>query len=436
MTEAQPLTGRARPDRTPHTLAEWRALGGYAAVERGLTELTPDQVLDQVEAAALNGRGGAGFPAAKKWRFMPRPEDAPGDGPNYFIVNGDEMEPGAFKDRILLEALPHQLIEGAILAAYATHAAEIIVLIRDSYRAAIANLTRAIAEAEQAGFLGRDVLGSGFDLRMWVHPSAGRYIVGEETALIEALEGKRAVPRKRPPFPAQSGLWGRPTTVNNVETVSCVSHIVENGAQWFQSLSRTAEGGTKVYAVSGRVHRPRVIEAPMGTTAADLIEAAGGVSGNGRLRCFQPGGGASGFLEPDGLDLPLDFGHVAKAGSMFGTGTLIVLDETACPVGVIARHMAFYARESCGWCTPCRDGLPWVARILADLEAGRGRMEDLDVLRMTVEIGGTRGRSFCDLMVGAMSPLGTGLTRFGDLFEAHVTEGCCPVARDHGRAAA
>jgi NADH-quinone oxidoreductase subunit F len=435
MTET-PLTGRARPDRRPHTLEEWKALGGYEAVERGLRELSPERVLDMVDEAALNGRGGAGFPAAKKWRFMPKPGAAPGDGPSYFIVNGDEMEPGAFKDRILLEALPHQLIEGAILAAYATHCDEVVILIRDAYRDAIRNVSRAIAEAEEAGYLGRDVLGTGRDLKMWVHPSAGRYIVGEETALIEALEGKRAVPRKRPPFPAQSGLWGRPTTVNNVETVSCVGPIVANGPQWFQSLSRTDEGGTKVFAVSGRVHRPQVIEAPMGTTARELIARAGGVSGNGRLRCFQPGGGASGFLEPDALDLPLDFGHVAQAGSMFGTGTMIVLDETACPVGVIARHMAFYARESCGWCTPCRDGLPWVAKIMADLEAGRARMEDLDVLEMTVEVAGPRGRSFCDLMGGAMSPLGTGLARFRDLFEAHVREGCCPIARDHGRAAA
>ncbi|MEE4119998.1 MAG: NADH-ubiquinone oxidoreductase-F iron-sulfur binding region domain-containing protein [Paracoccaceae bacterium] len=432
----KPLTGRARRDRRPHTLEEWRALGGYEAVERGLRELTPERVLDMVDEARLNGRGGAGFPAAKKWRFMPKPGEALGDGPNYFIVNGDEMEPGAFKDRILLEALPHQLIEGAILAAYATHSTEIIVLIRDAYRDAIRNVSRAIEEAEAAGYLGRNVLGSGFDVRMWVHPSAGRYIVGEETALIEALEGKRAVPRKRPPFPAQSGLWGRPTTVNNVETVSCVSHIVANGSNWFQSLSRTQEGGTKVFAISGRVNKPQVIEAPMGTTAAELIEMAGGVSGNGVLRCFQPGGGASGFLEPDALGVPLDFGHVRAAGSMFGTGTLIVLDQTACPVGVIARHMAFYARESCGWCTPCRDGLPWASRIMADIEAGAGRLSDLDILRMTVEVGGPRGRAFCDLMGGAMSPLGTGLARFGDLFEQHISDKCCPIARDHGRAAA
>lgn len=420
-----PLTGRARPDRSPHSLSEWRALGGYRAVERALG-MAPAEVVDLVDQANLNGRGGAGFPAARKWRFMPAPGTSPGEGPSYLIVNGDEMEPGAFKDRLLLEALPHQVIEGAIIAAHATHATEAIVLIRDAYRPGIAAMERAIAEAEAAGLLGRNILGSGIDLRMRVHPSAGRYIVGEETALIEALEGKRAVPRKRPPFPAQSGLWGRPTTVNNVETISLVPHILDHGAQWFRALSRTDEGGTKLYGVSGRVKRPQLIEAPMGTSARELIERCGGLSGNGVLRAFQPGGGATGFLEADDLDTPLDFGHMKRAGSMFGTGTLIVLDETACPIGVVARHMRFYARESCGWCTPCRDGLPWAARILDALEAGTARRGDLDVLRMTAAEAGPRGRTFCDLMGGAMAPLASALARFGDLFEAHL-EGGCPV---------
>jgi NADH-quinone oxidoreductase subunit F len=423
-----PLTGRARPDRRPHTLAEWRALGGYEPVARALAG-RPAQVVDMVEAAALNGRGGAGFPAARKWRFMPVPGSSPGDGPSYLIVNGDEMEPGAFKDRLFLEALPHQVIEGAIIAAFAVHASEAIVLIRDSYRAGIAAMGEAIAEATQAGLLGPDIMGSGFSLTMRVHPSAGRYIVGEETALIEALEGKRAVPRKRPPFPAQSGLWGRPTTVNNVETIACVPLIMANGSQWFRALSRTEEGGTKLYGVSGRVWRPQLIEAPMGTTARDLIARCSGVSGNGVLRCFQPGGGASGFLGPEHLDLPLDFGHVANAGSMFGTGTLIVLDETACPIGVLLRHMRFYARESCGWCTPCREGLPWTVSILAALEAGTARAGDIDVLRMTAVEAGPRGRSFCDLMGGAMLPLATALARFGDLIADHLVHGCTIGAR-------
>lgn len=422
-----PLTGRARPDRSPHTLGEWRALGGYEAVHRALKHHGPAEIVDMVDNANLNGRGGAGFPAARKWRFMPQPGHSPGDGPNYLIVNGDEMEPGAFKDRILLEAVPHQVVESAIILSYAIHASEAIVLIRDSYRPAIRALTRAIEEAEAAGYLGRNILGSGFDLTMRVHASAGRYIVGEETALIEALEGKRAIPRKRPPFPAQSGLWGRPTLVNNVETVSCVGPIVANGPNWFRALSKTEEGGTKVYAVSGRVRRPQVIEAPMGTPAAELIDRCGGISGNGVLLGFQPGGGASGFLPADAVDVPLDFGHVAKAGSMFGTGTLIVLDETACPVAVIARHERFYARESCGWCTPCREGLPWVARILDALEAGAATAEDIEILKMHTDLAGPRGRAFCDLMGGAMNPLASGLRLFGDIFAAHVGSGGCPV---------
>ncbi|MCB6179923.1 SLBB domain-containing protein [Rhodobacter sp. Har01] len=408
-----PLTGRARPDRTPHSLAEWRALGGYDAVERAFT-IPPAQVLDAVDAAALNGRGGAGFPAARKWRFMPAPETSP--GPRYLIVNGDEMEPGAFKDRFLLEALPHQVIEGALIAAHATHATEIIVLIRDDYRAAIAGLTRAIAEAQAAGYLNA--------MTMRVHPSAGRYIVGEETALIAALEGGRAMPRKRPPFPAQSGLWGRPTTVNNVETISLIPHILANGAQWFRALSHTEEGGTKLYGVSGRVRAPGLFEAAMGTTARELIDRAGGVSGSGRLLCFQPGGGASAFLGPEHLDVPMDFGHMAKAGAMLGTGTLIVLDDTACPVEVTARHMAFYARESCGWCVPCREGLPWAARILRALEDGSAQPEDLAALRDIAAEASPRGRSFCDLMGGAMAPLASLLARFPDLIDAHLHRGC------------
>lgn len=421
----RPLTARARPDRQPHSLSEWRALGGYAGLERAMS-LSPTEVLETVEAAALNGRGGAGFPAAKKWRFMP--DGRSGDGPSYLIVNGDEMEPGAYKDRFLMEALPHQIVEGAIIASYAVQASEAIVLVRDAYRPAIAAIGRAIEEAVAAGFLGDDILGSDYSLTMRVHASAGRYIVGEETALIEALEGKRAVPRQRPPFPAQVGLWGRPTTVNNVETISCVPHILENGAQWFRALSKTEEGGTKLYPVSGRVNAPQLIEAPMGTTARELIEQCGGIAGDGNLRCFQPGGGATAFLEADDLDTPLDFGNMARAGSMLGAGALIVLDGTACPIGVLARHQRFYARESCGWCTPCRDGLPWVAKILDALEAGEATRSDIDVLRMTAREAAPRGRSFCDLMGGAMASLASALERFEDLFDAHL-DGGCPIAR-------
>jgi NADH-quinone oxidoreductase subunit F len=338
------------------------------------------------------------------------------------------MEPGSFKDRFLLETVPHLVVEGAMLAAYAVGATEVILVVRDAYRDGAAALRTAIAQAREAGLLGRDILGTGFDLAMRVHTSAGRYIVGEETALIAAIEGLRPMPRKRPPYPAQSGLWGRPTTVNNVETIACVAGIVEHGPDWFRGLSRTDEGGTRLYAISGRVGRPQLVEAPVGTTAGELLERCGGITGGRALRAFQPGGGATAFLGPEHLDLPLDFAHVRAAGSGLGTGAMIVLDETACPVDAVRRHARFYARESCGFCTPCRDGLPWVARLLDALEAGQGVPGDLELLRMHVELAGPSGRTFCDLMAGAMAPLASAMERFGDLFRAHL-RGSCPVVR-------
>jgi NADH-quinone oxidoreductase subunit F len=423
-----PLTGRARADRTPHSLAAWRKLGGYAALPLALKRHSPEAIIAIVDAAGLRGRGGAGFPTANKWRFMRSGTDKAGPGARYLCVNGDETEPGSFKDRFLMEVLPHQLIEGATIAAYAVGATEVIILVRDEYRAAAAALTRAIAEAESAGLLGRDILGAGFDLTMRVHASAGRYIVGEETALIAALEGERPVPRHRPPYPAVSGLWGRPTTVNNVETLSSVPSIVERGADWYRALSRTDEGGTKLYGVSGSVSRPQLIEAPMGTAARELIGLCGGIRDGRALRAFQPGGGATAFFEQAELDVPLDFAHTKKAGSSFGTGALIVLDDRACPVAAIGRHMRFYARESCGLCTPCRDGLPWVAKLLDVLEAGQGRREDIDLLHTHIELSAPSGRSYCDLNTGALTPLRSGLERFGDIFAAHLS-GACPVGR-------
>ncbi|TAH65178.1 MAG: NADH-quinone oxidoreductase subunit F [Rhodopseudomonas palustris] len=423
-----PLTCRARPDRSPHSFAEWQRLGGYEALRRALKELSPDDLVALVESSGLRGRGGAGFLTGTKWKLMRKAAAAAGEGPRYLCVNGDEMEPGSFKDRLLLEALPHQLIEGAMLAAYAIGATEVILLVRDAYRAGAAALNRAIVEIESAGLLGSSILGSGFSLTMRVHGSAGRYIVGEETALISAIEGDRPVPRARPPYPAQSGLWGRPTIVNNVETLSCVPLIVQHGADWFRGLSRTEEGGTKLYGVSGRVNRPMLIEAPMGTTARELIERCGGIRDGRRLRAFQPGGGATAFLEEAELDVPMDFGHLKKAGSALGTGALIVLDETSCPVASIARHARFYARESCGLCTPCRDGLPWVSKLLDQLEAGQGTAATLELLHMHVDLAGPSGRSFCDLMTGAMTPVRSGLERFADVFAAHLA-GHCPVGR-------
>lgn len=423
-----PLTGRAQPDRRPHSFADWQRLGGYEALRVALKSHTPDDLVALVEASGLRGRGGAGFLTGTKWKLMRKAAEAAGPGPRYLCVNGDEMEPGSFKDRFLMEAMPHQLLEGAMLAAYAIGASDVILLVRDAYRAAATALKRAIVEVESAGLLGHNILGSGFSLKMRVHGSAGRYIVGEETALISAIEGDRPVPRARPPYPAQSGLWGRPTTVNNVETLSCVPHIVLRGAEWFGGLSRTSEGGTKLYGVSGRVARPQLIEAPMGTTVRELIDLCGGIRDGNELRAFQPGGGATAFLEQAELDVPMDFAHIKKVGSGLGTGAVIVLDDTSCPVAAIARHARFYARESCGFCTPCRDGLPWVAKLLDQLEAGQGTQQTIDLLHTHVELAGPAGRSFCDLSTGAVTPVKSGLERFGDIFAAHL-KGYCPVGR-------
>lgn len=411
-----PLTGRMRPDRTPHSLSEWRACGGYRAVEQALHDHTPKALRDLVVDANLLGRGGAGFPTGRKWHFMPAPEDeVPGNGPRYLCVNADEMEPCTFKDRLLIEATPHQLIEGMIITAYAIAATEAWITVRDAYRPGVVALRHAIAEAYAAGLLGPDILGLGVALDVRLHESAGRYIVGEETALLESLEGRRPVPRQKPPYPSQSGLWGRPTTVNNVETLCHIPEIVLRGASGFRALSNTDEGGTKLFGVSGHVARPRIVEAPMGTSARELIAAAGGVRAGRDLLAFQPGGGSSGFLTGDALDVNLDYRTTQAAGSWFGTGMLIVLDSTADLIAVLRRHMAFYSRESCGWCVPCREGLPWVVRVLDRFLAGDATPGDLDMLRLHVRFG---GQAFCGLMEGAMAPLGSALERFPEHFEA------------------
>jgi NADH-quinone oxidoreductase subunit F len=421
---AAPLTGRARADRTPHDLTEWRALGGYRGLERALAG-APEAVVEDVTKARLRGRGGAGFPAGKKWSFMP---DDP-DGPAYLCVNADEMEPGAFKDRFVLEAVPHLLVEGMLIAAYAIRAQMIYVFVRDAYDGPRRGLERAIAEARAAGYIGQDILGSGFDVEVRVHASAGRYICGEETALLEALEGKRPIPRQKPPYPAQVGLWGQPTTVNNVETLANVPYIVEHGADAYLALARGEDGGTKLFGVSGRVRRPGLYERAMGTPAGEVLEAAGGVPPGRALAGLLPGSGSSGFLGPDELDLPLEFAALERAGKWFGTGMMIVLDDAVCPVEALARLERFYARESCGFCTPCREGLPWTVRLLERLCGGRGTRDDLRLLETHAEVGGDGAAGACGLLPGATMPLASGLELFREAFEAHLGSGGCPWRR-------
>ena len=424
MTSDRPLTQNIKPGQEPPGIADYRHQGGYAALQKALQELSPDDVLREVTASHLRGRGGAGFPTGRKWSFVPRGADAPKI--KYLVVNADEMEPGTFKDRLLLEGDPHQLIEGIILSAFAIGASVAYIFLRAEYTRAARLLTRAIAEAQSQGFLGKNILGSGFDLELHLHGSAGRYICGEETALLSGLEGRRAIPRAKPPFPQASGLWGRPTVVNNVETLCNVPHIMSRGADWFRSLSRTEDGGTKIFGVSGRVKRPGAWELPMGTTAREILqEHAGGMREGYAFRALLPGGASTEFLLDEHLDVPMDFSSVQKVGSRLGTGTMIVLDDRTCPVGMLRNLEHFFAQESCGWCTPCRDGLPWVERLLTAIEAGEGEERDLEILAMHTSFLGP-GKTFCALAPGAMEPLQSGLKYFKADFERHVRERRCP----------
>jgi NADH-quinone oxidoreductase subunit F len=423
----RPLTSNIRAGGTPLDLAGYERAGGYAALRKALKSLSPEDVAREVTESKLRGRGGAGFPTGKKWSFVPPVKDVP--APRYVVVNADEMEPGTFKDRLLLEGDPHQMIEGVILTAYAISASVAYIFVRGEYRLAARRLERAATEARERGYLGRNILGSGLDLDLHIHASAGRYICGEETALLTALEGQRPIPRSKPPYPQASGLWGRPTVVNNVETLCNVPHIVERGAKWFRELSRGEDGGTKIYGASGRVNRPGAWELPMGTPLRELIEEhAGGMRPGFELRALLPGGASTGFLTPEHLDVPMDFGSVEKAGSRLGTGALIALDDRTCPVAMLRNLEHFFAQESCGWCTPCRDGLPWTERLLAAIEAGEGRDGDLEVLEAHTRLLGP-GHTYCAHAPGAMAPLQSGLECFRADLERHIREKSCPYRR-------
>jgi NADH-quinone oxidoreductase subunit F len=420
----QPLTQHIRPGEAPLDLPRYEGAGGYQAVHQALRRMAPPEVTELVKESNLRGRGGAGFPVGAKWSFVPMGDDAP--RPKYLIANADEMEPGTFKDRLLLEGDPHQLLEGIIISAYAIQADIAYIFLRAEYTRAARLLTRAIAEAYHAGYLGRDILGSGYSLELHLHISAGRYMCGEETGLLNALEGKRATPRARPPYPQVSGLWGKPTIVNNVETLCNVPHIVTHGAAWYKSLSRSEDGGTKIYGVSGKVKQPGAWELPMGTTLREILEEhAGGMRDGFRFRGVLPGGASTDFLVADHLDVPMDYASVQKAGSRLGTGTMIVLDDQTCPVGMVHNLEQFFARESCGWCTPCRDGLPWVAQILQAIEEGQGQSRDLDILAFHTKFLGP-GLTFCALAPGAMEPLQSALNYFREDFERHIRDQRCP----------
>jgi NADH-quinone oxidoreductase subunit F len=424
----RPLTKAMRPDGQPAFLDDYLAAGGYEGLARALRELEPAAVTQAVSDSGLRGRGGAGYATGRKWSTMPLGADAP--HPKYVVCNGDEMEPGSFKDRFLLAHNPHLVLEGMIIAGFAVQADAGYVFLRAQYDQPLACVERALAEAYERGYLGRDILDSGFSFDIYLHESVGRYICGEASAMLNALESQRPNPRARPPHMTGAGLYSRPTVVNNVETFAAVPSIVRNGADWWKSLSVTAEGGTKIYGVAGRVARPGCVELPVGTSMRELIEVhAGGMQPGYELRAVSPGGASTAFVTAADIDVAMDFGSMEKVHSRLGTGTLVVLDDTTCPVGMTLNLLQFFAQESCGWCTPCREGLQWSVSLLRDIEQGDGRPEDLDLLQEHVWLMGA-DKAFCDLAPGAMQPLEAALRLFRDDFVQHIEEARCPYGRD------
>jgi NADH-quinone oxidoreductase subunit F len=406
----------------PQNLRTYQSTGGYEGFKNAL-KMQPQEVQQRVSEAKLKGRGGAGFMTGMKWSFVPMGEDAPKS--KYLVCNADEMEPGTFKDRWLMEGAPHLLIEGMMIAAYAIGADVAYIFLRGEYRLCGERLQQAIDEAEASGLLGDNINDSQYSLKLHLHTSAGRYICGEETALINALEGKRANPRAKPPFPQVVGLFGRPTIVNNCETLCNLPGILKSGVEWYSQLSGGADAGSKIFGISGRVKHAGLWELPMGTTARQILELAGGMQHGLTLRGWLPGGASTDFLMPEHLDIPMEYDAIAKAGSRMGTGVIVALDDQHCPVGMILNLLKFFAQESCGWCTPCRDGLPWAVEILRRIEAGHGAQDDLDTLQQLCGFMWI-GKTFCALAPGAVEPLRSGMKYFADDFQQHIDHKGCP----------
>jgi len=400
----------------------YESLGGYQSLRKTLREYKPADVIDIVKRSGLRGRGGAGFPTGMKWGFVPK-----GSGkPIYLCVNADESEPGTFKDRVIIEKDPHQLIEGTIISAFALDCHQAFIYIRGEFVHGAAVLNQAIEEAYAGGFLGKNILGSGYELDLLVHRGAGAYICGEETALLESLEGRRGHPRLKPPFPAVVGLYQCPTVINNVETIANVPHIVANGPEWYASIGTERNTGTRLFAVSGHVRRRGVYEFPMGITLRELIyEHCGGIRDGHDLKAIVPGGSSVPVMTADQLDVKLDFDSVAKAGSMLGSAGVIVMDDSTCMVKAITRIAKFYAEESCGQCTQCREGTEWMYQVLKRIEGGRGMNGELEVLLDICQ--NMKARTICPLSDAAAMPVESYIQKFYGEFEAHIREQRCPA---------
>jgi NADH-quinone oxidoreductase subunit F len=404
-------------------IAVYESLGGYQGLARALREHKPAEIIDIVKKSGLRGRGGAGFPTGMKWGFVPKDSGKP----VYLCVNADESEPGTFKDRIILEKDPHQLIEGTIISAYALGCHQAFIYIRGEYCYGAGVLNEAIREAYEKGYLGKNILGSGYDLDMIVHRGAGAYICGEETALLESIEGRRGHPRLKPPFPAVVGLYGAPTVINNVETLANIPHIINNGAEWYAKIGVDRNSGTRLFGVSGHVVRRGIYELPLGTSLRELIfDHCGGIRAGRKLKAVVPGGSSVPILTADKVDIALDFDSVAKAGSMLGSAGVIVMDDSTCIVRAAMRIAKFYAEESCGQCTQCREGTEWIYRILKRLENGEGRKGELELLLDLC--ANMKALTICPLSDAAAMPIESYIQNFYDEFAAHIEEQRCVVA--------
>jgi NADH-quinone oxidoreductase subunit F len=403
-----------------HKLDVYLQHDGYKGLERALKELTPEQVIEEVKKSNLRGRGGAGFPTGMKWSFVPK-ESAK---PKYILCNADESEPGTCKDRPLMEMAPHQLIEGVIIAGRAVGAHRGYIYIRGEYRYVLEIVDAAIEEAYGRGYLGKNIMGSGFDFDLSTHTGAGAYECGEESALMESLEGKRGYPRIRPPFPAVVGLYGSPTVINNVETLSSVPAILHRGGEWYSNLGSPKNGGTRLFCISGHVNRPGIYELPMGFNLKRMIEdVAGGMLHGRKLKAVIPGGSSCPLLKAEEIDLPMDFDSLAKAGSMLGSGGLVVIDESTCMVDLARRIMHFYAHESCGWCIPCREGTDWLRKMLDRFHSGGGRREEIPLISELAK--NMLGKTFCPLGDAAALPTISIVKKWPQEFEEHLA-GKCP----------
>jgi NADH-quinone oxidoreductase subunit F len=417
------LTKRFGTDQ-PWKIDNYERLDGYAGLRKALG-MQPDEIVALVKESNLRGRGGAGFPTGMKWSFVAEPKGVP-QGQRYVVVNADEGEPGTCRDLPLMMNDPHSMVEGIIIACYAIHASRAFVYIRGEAVHAIRRVTAAVQEARAKGYLGTNILGSGFDCDIVVHSGAGAYICGEETALLDSLEGRRGQPRLKPPFPATNGLYQKPTTVNNVGTLASVPYIVLGGAAWFKKMGPEGSPGPCIYSLSGRVKNPGQYEAPMGTTLRELLDMAGGMCRGKALKFWTPGGSSTPLFTDEHLDTPLDFDAAVKAGSMNGTSAVMIFDEDDCVVRAVKKWSDFYAHESCGKCTPCREGTYWYIAIYERLENGTGTAEDIETLLDLSD--NILGRAFCALGDGATSPVTSSIKYFRDEYVAHVENHGCPYA--------